>query len=263
MRPPIIRATARRLLAHALVLLAACQPATTGTLAGGATSTTNDKSSIINHAHLLMTANASSSTIAFKTNGTQKGAGTTYLGRLTNDTARWASASPLVSFEANNGGSTRFLSEGRLIAEGLAYDALYHGVIGSVDPNTQPQLLLAPFDTNTPPATKAHVRFAHLMPGVGPVDIWSGAPGSETKVASALVYGAITPYLDIQAATATVPSINVTVTPAGIAPGGANLISVVAITNVTNPGVYTIPLLYNNSNLSVATTKTLAIYVDR
>ena len=258
-----------RCLAVAVVALAAsCNPSSGPDASGGGgtgSSGSFDKSSVVSYTHLLMTANAASSTVGWRANGAQKGSGVVYLGSLLNDTVRFAGSSPLVTIEANNnGGSTRFLSEARLLVDGQRYRAFAYGIIGATDPNQVPNLLLAPYDTLTPVAGKAHVRFAHFLPGTGPVDIWTGAPGSEVKVATALPYGEITAYGDITAASGVIPSINVTVAPTGVAPNaGTNLISVIGVSNVINPAVYTLTLTYTLSNFGAPGVRSLAIYQDR
>lgn len=267
MRLSCLRLSVLGLITPALGLLAACNPAVSGDVAGGSTTGTSgsfDKAAVVSYAHVLMTTTSATSTVGWKANGIAKSSGTTYLARFSNDTVRFASGSPLVTFEVTNGGTTRFLSEARLLVDGQKYAAFAFGVIGSTDPNLVPNFLLAPLDTLTPAAGKAHVRFAHLMPNVGPVDVWSGAPGSEIKVATALAYGGITAYADIQAATALVASINVTVTPTGLAPNaGTNIMTVIGVSNVTNPSAYTLGLLFTLSNASIATTRSIAIYQDR
>ncbi len=271
MRSPRLRASARRLLApalaSALALATACSPATTGDIAGGGgtgTSGTLDKSAFVTYAHILMTATTASSALGWKTNGVQKATGTAYLATLTNDTVKFASSSPLVTFEANNnGGTTRFLSEARLLVDGQRYSAFAFGIIGATNANYVPNLLLAPLDTLTPAANKAHVRFAHFIPGVAPVDVWSGAPGAEVKVVTALAYGAISDYVDITAAGGAVPSINVIVTPTGVAPGGGNIMSIAGISNIANPFAFTLALIYTASNFSAPSSKSLGIYLER
>ncbi len=268
MRFSRLPAIAWRRLAPALALAAGCNPSTTGTIAGGGgtgPSGTLDKTAIVSYAHVLMTATSASSTIGWKANGVQKGTGTVYLGTLLNDSVKFAGTSPLVTFEANNnGGTTRFLSEGRSLVDGQAYRAFAFGIIGTTNANYVPDLLLAPLDTFSAPINKAHVRIAHFLPGVGPVDVWTGAPGAEVKVYTGLAYGAITDYADITAAGVAVPSINLIVTPTGVAPsGGTNIMSVAGISNVSNPGVYTLGLVYALSNFSSPSSKTIAIYLER
>jgi hypothetical protein len=258
----------RRLPGLALTLLAGCNPATLGDAAGGTgtgTGGASDKAAVITYTHVMMTSNTVSSSVGWRANGTQKGTGVVYLGSLVNDTVRFAGSSPLVTIEANNnGGSTRFLSEARTLVDGMQYRAFAYGVIGATDPNQVPNLLLAPYDTLTPPAGKAHVRFAHFMPGTGPVDIWTGPPGSEVKVVTALAYGEITAYGDVTAASALVPSINVTVTPTGVLPNaGTNLMSIVGVSSVISPIVYTFTLIYTQSNFGSPGARSLAIYQDR
>ena len=255
MRSPRLRATARRLLAPALALATACSPSTTGNIAGGGgtgTSGTLDKLAIVTYAHVLMTATSATSALGWKANGVQKANSTAYLGTQLNDTVKFASSSPLVTFEANNnGGTTRFLSEARLLVDAQRYSAFAFGIIGATNANYVPNLLLAPLDTLTPAAAKAHVRFAHFMPGVAPVDVWTGAPGAEVKVVTALAYGAISDYVDITAAGNAVPSINVIVTPTAVAPaGGTNIMSIAGISNIANPFVFTLGLIYTQSNFS-------------
>ena len=258
----------RRVALAALLLAAGCNPSSgplSSTDGGTGTSGSFDKAAVVSYTHLLMTSNTASSAVGWRANGLQKGSGVVYLGSLVNDTVHFAGSSPLVTIEANNnGGSTRFLSEARLLVDGQRYRAFAFGVIGATDPNLVPNLLLAPYDTLTPAAGKAHVRFAHFLPGTGPVDIWTGAPGSEAKVVTALSYGEIATYGDITAASGAIPSINVTVTPTGVAPNaGPNIISVVGISNVIYPGVYTITLVYTMSNFGAPGVRSLAIYQDR
>ncbi|MBI3789338.1 MAG: DUF4397 domain-containing protein [Gemmatimonadetes bacterium] len=246
-------------------LTAGCQPTTTTDVGGGSTGgTTLNKLAVASYTHVMMTTNAFSSTLGWKVNGTLKTSGTAYLGRALNDTVRFASSTPLVPFEGNNnGGTTAFFSDSWLLTDGAHYSGFGIGVLNSSDPNTAPRFVLAQLDTVTPAANKAHVRFAHFMPGVGPVDVWTGAPGSEAKVITALGYGAISAYQDIQGATGTIPSINVIVTPTGVAPGGANVMTVSGVSTIANPSAYTVAMVFTQSNLSVATTKSIAIYLER
>ncbi len=271
MRTPPIRETARRLrvpaLALATVLVTACNPKDTGDVAGGTgtgSSGAFDKAAVVSYAHLLMTVNTASSTLGWKANGTQKGSGTVYLGTLLSDTVRFSASTPLVTFEATNGGSTRFLSEARLLSDGQRYRAFAYGIIGSTDPNFVPSLLFAPLDSVTPLTNTAHARFAHFMPGTGPVDVYTGAPGAEVRVVTALPYGGLSDYLDITAPSASVASTNIIVTPTGVARGaGTNIMSIVGLTTVTNPNAYTLALIYPQSNFTSPGSRTLAIYQER
>lgn len=260
-------ASARAPLGVALAfLVVACNPTTTADIAGGPTNgTTLNKSAVVSYAHVLMTSNAFSSALGWKAAGTLRTNGTTYLGRALNDTVRFASSAPLVTFEGNNnGGTTTFFSDGWTLTDGQKYSGFAIGVINATDPNITPRFVLAPLDTVTPAATKARVRFAHFMPNTGPVDVWYGVPGAETKVVTGLAFGNVSAYLDGAAVSGAIPSLNLIVTPTGVAPAaGTNLANVAGISNVTNPNAFTLALIFTQSNLSVATTRSVAIYQER
>ncbi len=262
-----IPAALRGPLGFALALAAtACNPTTTADIAGGPTNTGSlNKSAVVSYAHVLMTSNAFSSALGWKAAGTLRTNGTTYLGRALNDTVRFSSSAPLVTFEGNNnGGTTTFFSDGWILTDGQQYSGFAIGVINATDPNIAPRFLLAPIDTVTPAATKARVRFAHFMPNVGPVDLWFGVPGAETKVVTSLAYGAFSAYQDVVAVSSAIPSLNLIVTPAGVAPAaGTNLANIAGITNLTNPNAFTLALVYTQSNLAVASTRSVAIYQER
>lgn len=244
--------------------IVACNPSTANPLAGSGTGGggTTDRTSTVSFYDLLMTGTTGSSPVSFKSNGTVKASLVTYLGSAPNTSVPWPSTSPLVSFEVTDGGTTRFLEQGRLLVNSAAHSAIVFGVQGSSDPNLQPNLVVAVRDTLTPTAGNAHVRWLHAWPGVGAVDIWSGIPGAEVRVVQNLAYGQISPYGDITAASA-LTSLHMVITPAGVARGVADHADISAVSQITSVGAYLVPLIYTVSNFSSPGSESIAIYQER
>ena len=262
---PITRAAIVALLALlAAATVTACSPKVDTPAAGGPTGggTTTDKSSTISFYHLLMTNTAPSSSVAFKANTFTFGAGSAYLATSLNNTVAWSSATPLVPFEVTDGGTTRFVAQGKLLYNLVAHSAIVIGVNGSTDPNLQPSLVLAAKDSANPVGGAARVRWLHAWPAVGAVDIWSGNPGFEIRVVQNLAYGQISAYSDITAATPTT-SLHVVITPAGVARGVADYANISAISQITVGNAYLVPLIYTSSNFSSPGIKSIGIYQER